>query len=172
MKKSLLKSKIQWLGWISVGIFGFTIILILFSEYFYLTLFLAAPLIFILWKAPYAWDFSKDGFRVRTVLGNQHFTYTQIDKVELLYPNARIGHIIKFRMKNGKDFSIDYQNEYWAQDLCNLLMFEQVSIINKDFQWLQYKDDMYFVKNFYPRNNIEIERENFILDVYCIKKAR
>lgn len=166
MKKELLKSKTQWIGLFSSIALGSISLMILFSDYFYLAILTLYPLIYISWKAPYAWIFSKNQLVTKTIFKTQKYNYTDIKLVELIYPNARIGLILTFKLKNGKTFSIDYQDKYWTEDLCNILLKERVQVKNKDFDWLKLKEDYYEVENFYPRNNSEVKRKRFIFNQY------
>lgn len=166
MKKKLLKSKTQWIGWVGSIVLGSISLMILFSDYFYFIILTLYPLIYISWKTPYAWIFSKNQLIIKTIFKTQKYNYTDIKVVELIFPNARIGHILTFNLKNGKTFSIDYQDKYWTEDLCNILLKEKVQVKNKDFDWLKMKEDYYRVENFYPRNNSELKRMKFIFNAY------
>jgi hypothetical protein len=166
MKTQLLSSRKQPLGWILITILGLITLLILFSAYFYLAILTLLLGLYISWKIPYASTFSKGELTVKTIIVRTTYAYADIKNVQLIFPNAQMGHILKFEMNNGKDFSIDYQDKYWTQDLCNILRLEKVRVINKDFVWMQLKENHYVVKNGYPRNNREVDREKLIVKSY------
>ncbi|MNU57089.1 hypothetical protein D3C71_461990 [compost metagenome] len=166
MEKILLKSKTQWIGWISFLILVSLSLMILFSNYFYLSIITIIPTIYIAWRAPYSWIFSHNDLTVKTIFRTKKYNYKSIKQVDLSFPNARIGHILTFKLSDESKFSIDYQDKYWAEDICNLLLKNQVKVNNKDFVWLKMKDGKYVADHFYPRTGIEIERKKIILNEY------
>ena len=164
MEKVIMKSRIQWIGWISFLVLVSISIMILFSKYSYLAILTIIPTIFIAWRAPYAWIFSNDNLIAKTLFRTKEYKYKDIEQVELSYPNARIGHILTFKLIDKRKFSIDYQDKYWTEDICNLLLKYHVQINNKDFVWLKLKDGEYCAENFYPRTEIELKRKRIILN--------
>ncbi len=166
MEKVLIKSRTEWIGWISFLVLIFLSLLILVSNYFYLATLTIVPTIYIAWRAPISWVFTTNNLTVKTIFKTKKINYKSIEQVELIYPNARLGHLITFTLMDKSKFSIDYQDKYWAEDICNLLLKNNIQIKNKDFGWLKLIDGMYVANHFCPRNDTEMERKKTILNEY------
>ena len=164
MEKVLIKSRTEWIGWISFLVLIFLSLLILVSNYFYLATLTIVPTIYIAWRAPVSWVFTTNNLTVKTIFKTKKINYKSIEQVELIYPNARFGHLLTFTLMDKSKFSIDHQDKYWAEDICNLLLKNQVQVNNKDLVWLKMKDGKYVADNFYPRAGIEIERKKIIFN--------
>ena len=166
MEKVFMKSRTQWIGWISFLVLVSLSIMILFSDYFYLAILTLIPAFYIALKAPYSWTFLNNGLTAKTIFKTKKYNYMDIKQVDLSYPNARIGHILTFTLLEERKFSIDYQDKYWAEDICNLLLKNHVQLNNRDFVWLKLNDGEYVADNFYPRTEVELERKKIILNEY------
>ena len=162
----ILKSRTQWEGHFGMLVLVSISTLLLFSEYLYLAVIPIVPMYYIVKKTPISWGFSSNAFELQYLLKKKKHPYSEIQKVNLLLPNARYGNVIKFTMNNSQTFSIDYQDKYWTQDLCNVLFHRGIKVINEDFTWLILENNCYSVKNAYPRNNKQIKRLDVINKEY------
>lgn len=113
-------------------------------------------------KAPYSWVFFKKCIITKTIFSTKTYCYEQIKQVDLLYSNASTGHVLTFQLEQNRSFSIDFQDKFWAEDVCNLLLKNNVQINNIDFGWLKLIDGSFKAENFYPRTQKEIERKKLV----------
>jgi hypothetical protein len=162
--KVLLKWKLDWFHWFGFSLLILVSLLILTSSYFYFSIVTLYPLFSIVRKAPYQIEFSRNHFVLKYIFKTERLSYNEIFHVELLFPTAKHGHLIHVKLKNKQQFSISYVNEFWTEDLCNLLHRDNVKIHNHNFNWLVFDNDLYKANSFYQRNDKELKRKTEVMN--------